>query len=142
MLPVVSPSGLLRSAVTVIRVTSRTHSGYAILSMRRNARVAAWLTVDAGTCGTVIPIDVTSIPLPAHAFCSIGRFVVVSNVTVRKAMPCLYLLQTLAVTPLDPEWSVDTPVTFNGKKILSLFVLGVALALMTAPAFAQDDITQ
>jgi hypothetical protein len=68
--------------------------------------------------------------------------VVVSNVTVRKAMPCLYLLQTLAVTPLDPEWSVDTPVTFNGEKILSLFVLGVVLALMTAPAFAQDDITQ
>ena len=28
------------------------------------------------------------------------------------------------------------------QKILSLFVLGVVLALITAPAFAQDDITQ
>lgn len=28
------------------------------------------------------------------------------------------------------------------RKVLSLFVLGVVLALMTAPAFAQDDVTQ
>jgi hypothetical protein len=30
----------------------------------------------------------------------------------------------------------------NVRKLLSLFVLGVVLALMTAPAFAQDEVAQ
>jgi hypothetical protein len=38
---------------------------------------------------------------------------------------------------MKEEWHVATI-----RKIVGLFVLGVVLALVTAPAFAQEDLTQ